>query len=222
MNAHILVVEDDDDINHLLAEILRRSRYDVSQAYSGTEAKLLLEHNRFDLVLLDLMLPGMTGEELVPLIRKTSPVPIIILSAKESAEVKIDVLRAGADDYVTKPFNEGELLARVEAALRRAGAQGQNSGGALVYKDIRMDREARSVMVGDRSVSLTGREFDILELLMGNPKKVFTKANLFQSIWNDEFLGDDNTVNVHISKLRSKLGDKYIQTVWGIGFKMQE
>lgn len=218
---NILVVEDDNDINNLLAEVLRRGGYEVAQAYSGTEGKLLLEHNAYSLVMLDLMLPGLTGEELIPIIRQKSAVPIIVLSAKEAPEDKIHVLRTGADDYMTKPFDEGELLARVEASLRRAGAAPEEAGGAITYKDLTLDKESRMVTAGGAPVSLTAREFDILELLMGNPKKVFTKANIFRSVWNDEFYGDDNTVNVHISKIRSKLGEtEYIQTVWGIGFKM--
>lgn len=217
----ILIVEDDNDINNLLAEVLRRSGYNTAQAYSGTEARLLLAQGSYILVMLDLMLPGLTGEELIPIIRQKSAVPIIVLSAKETPEDKINVLRSGADDYMTKPFDEGELLARVEANLRRAGAAPDSAGGIVTYKDLTLDRESRTVTAGDRPVSLTAREFDILELLLSNPNKVFTKANLFRSVWNDEFYGDDNTVNVHISKIRSKLGEtEYIQTVWGIGFKL--
>lgn len=216
----ILVVEDDSAINDLLAEILLRNGFEAVQAYSGTEAKLLLSQNTFSLILLDLMLPGLTGEELLPLVRLKSNTPVIVLSAKETPQDKINALRIGADDYMTKPFDEGELLARIGANLRRAG--GAPSGNtALQHKDLELNRESRHISVDGKPVSLTAREFDILELLMSNPSKVFTKANLYRSVWNDEFLGDDNTVNVHISKIRSKLGGDYIQTVWGIGFKMQ-
>lgn len=219
MQHSILIVEDDPDINNLLAEILSRAGYGVQQAFSGTEGKLLLAQGLPSLALLDLMLPGMTGEELIAHIRQSSALPVIVLSAKDAGQDKVAALRLGADDYVTKPFDEQELLARIEANLRRAGLQ-PTADARLAYKDIVLDRETRRVQAADRDVPLTAREFDILELLMGNPKKVFTKANIYQSVWNDEFYGDDNTVNVHISNLRSKLQGDYIQTVWGIGFKL--
>lgn len=223
LQNNILVVEDDSAINNLLAEILTRKGYAVMQAYSGTEARLLLEQNAFSLILLDLMLPGLTGEELLRQLRLKSNAPVIVLSAKDAFQDKINALHIGADDYMTKPFDEGELLARVEANLRRAGDTYATPSGAITYKDISLDKESRIVTVGGNMVTFTAREFDILVLLMSNPKKVFTKSNLYQSVWKDEFFGDDNTVNVHISKIRSKLGDaEYIQTVWGIGFKMQD
>lgn len=222
MTHNILVVEDDNDINNLLAEVLSRAGYGVQQAFSGTEARLLFGQQAPSLILLDLMLPGMTGEELIPHIRQTSGVPIIVLSAKEAGQDKVNALRLGADDYVTKPFDEEELLARIEANLRRAGAAPATASATLAHRELELDREARQASVSGRVLSLTAREFAILELLMENPKKVFTKANIYQSVWNDDFLGDDNTVNVHISNLRSKLQEDYIQTVWGIGFKLRE
>lgn len=224
MNSkNILIVEDDSDINHLLAEILTRSGYHTVQAYSGTEAELLLEQKDFALIILDLMLPGKSGEELILSIRKTNNVPVIVLSAKEGVQHKVQALRTGADDYMTKPFDPDELTARIEAALRRANGITNGKSEQLLFKDIHLDRESRTVAATDKCIELTAIEFAILELLMSNPKKVFTKANLYHSVWNDEFYGDDNTINVHISKLRSKLGQReYIQTVWGIGYKMQE
>lgn len=219
----ILIVEDDNDINHLLAEILSRNGYRTVQAYSGTEADLLLKQNEFSLIMLDLMLPGRSGEELIQSIRRSNNVPIIVLSAKEGVQNKVQALRMGADDYMTKPFDPDELAARVEAALRRAADVPKERSDILSFKDIKLDREARTVQAGGKSIELTGIEFSILELLMSNTKKVFTKANLYHSVWNDEFYGDDNTINVHISKLRSKLGQRdYIQTVWGIGYKLED
>jgi DNA-binding response OmpR family regulator len=219
MKPTILIIEDDTDINNLLAEILRRDGYGVAQAFSGTEGRLLFSRQAPGLVLLDLMLPGMNGEELIPLIRERGSVPVIVLSAKGSARDKVSALRGGADDYMTKPFDADELLARVEAALRRA-AGAEAVSARLSHRDIEMDCDARQVWVRGEPAALTAREFDILRLLLSNPQKVFTKANLYRSVWNDEFLGDDNTVNVHISNLRAKLGGDYIQTVWGIGFKL--
>jgi len=222
---NILIVEDDAAINNLLAEILRRAGYRPMQAYSGTEAGMVMEMHggskseRPGLVIMDLMLPGMTGEELLPVIRKKGAVPVLVLSARDTPGDKTSLLRAGADDYMTKPFDDEELLARIEALLRRAG-QGPKMQAAA-YKDIELDQEARIVTKNQQEISLTAREFAILELLMSNPHKVFTKANIYESVWNDEFYGDDNTVNVHVSNLRSKLGEgDYIQTVWGIGFKL--
>lgn len=218
----ILIVEDDNDINCLLVDILNRNAYATEQAYSGTEAKLLTEHSEFSLLLLDLMLPGLTGEELIPIIREKCNVPIIVLSAKETPEDRVKALRLGADDYITKPFYEEELLARIEAALRRTTMASVHELKVLEYDDIKMDTEARQVFVAEKQVLLTAREYGILELLMQNPTKVFTKANLYESVWNDEFFGDDNTINVHISNLRNKLErPESIKTVWGIGFKMK-
>lgn len=226
MEHTILIVEDDNDINCLLAENLTRAGYSVRQAFSGTEGRLLFEQQPPSLMLLDLMLPGMTGEELIGHVRRSSAVPVIVLSARDTGPDKVQLLRLGADDYVTKPFDEEELLARIEANLRRADALAAaapaNDGAPLAHRDILLDREARQVTVAGREVALTAREFAILELLLANPKKVFTKANIYTSVWADAFYGDDNTVNVHVSNLRAKLQGDYIQTVWGIGFKMQE
>lgn len=223
MEYTILIVEDDNDINNLLAEILTRAGYSVLQAFSGTEGRLLFEQRQPSLMLLDLMLPGITGEELIEHLRRDSAVPVIVLSAKETGQDKVNALRMGADDYVTKPFDEEELLARIEANLRRAGATQQMAGESrLSQGDIVLDRDTRKVTAAGRELSLTAREFAILELMLANPKKVFTKANIYRSVWQDEFYGDDNTVNVHISNLRSKLQGDYIQTVWGIGYKLMD
>lgn len=221
----ILIVEDDNDINNLIATILKQNGYTVEQAFSGTEAKLLTANQQYQLLLLDLMLPGITGEELVAHLRKTNQIPIIILSAKDTGLDKVTLLRLGADDYMTKPFNQEELLARVEAVLRRATTQNTtpNKNTIFTYKNIILNKESHTVTLQKIPLTLTAREFSILALFMENPKKVFTKANLYESVWQDEFYGDDNTINVHISNLRTKLNNKdIIQTVWGIGFKLQE
>lgn len=216
----ILIVEDDSSINRLLYEILTQAGYQAVQAWSGSEAMLLLERDSFDLLLLDLMLPGLTGEEIIAQLRKNSFVPVIVLSAKDAPDTKAAVLRMGADDYMTKPFNTEELLARIEGQLRKAS---QQFTGSQVYrhKNIVMDCTAHTVTVAGAPISFTQREFAILALLLSNPNKVFTKENIYQSVWNETFMGDDNTVNVHISNLRSKLGEaSCIETVWGIGFKL--
>lgn len=241
MKNYILIVEDDNDINCMLKELLEGQGYETTQAFSGTEALLYLEKRVPDGVILDLMLPGMTGEELLKHIKKQSPdTAVIVSSAKEDVQVRISLLRDGADDYIVKPFDTQELLARLEAVLRRLGrekktgaAGGEASvdeaqeGRVLKYKDIVMRPEDFSVTVAGQAVSLTKREYLILELLMENPAKVFTKSNIYESVWNEEFLGEENAVNVHISNIRQKLAkanaeETYIQTVWGIGFKMNE
>lgn len=226
--AHILVVEDDADINRLLVTILSKEGYAVTPAYSGSEADMRLAMESYDLVLLDLMLPGVTGEDLIARIRKDKVMPIIVISAK-GQEDKVNVLRQGADDFVSKPFDVAEVLARVEAQLRRYTefSPPAEQNRVLRFKNLVLDTEGVTVTAAGRPVPLTAREFAILQLLMTYPKKVFTRANLFESVWQDTYMGDDNTINVHISNLRTKLAqadpqEEYIKTVWGIGFKMQD
>lgn len=227
-NIKILIVEDDNSINNLLAKLMQKNCYDVVQAYSGTEAMLYIETCQFHLVLLDLMLPGMTGEELLKKIRKTKTMPVIVISAKLDKQVKLDLFKLGADDYITKPFDIEELSARIDANIRRymefnnRDVFEQN----IVYKDITLNKETKEVDVNGIKLTLTAIEFNILELLLKYPKKVFSKANLFESVWAEEYLGDDNTVNVHMSNLRNKLQkvnpkEEYIETIWGMGYKLK-
>ena len=223
MKENILVIEDDESINNLIYKILIKQGYNVRQAFSGTEGKMLLNMYNFQLVLLDLMLPGMTGEEIIGNIRETKNMPIIVISAKTALDDKVNVLKMGADDFVSKPFDIKEILARVEAQLRRYTkfSIGENSKKVLKYKELVLDKEQIEVRVKNERITLTGKEFSILELLMSNPKKVFTRENLFEHVWNDDFFGDDNTVNVHVSNLRSKISsidkdNEYIKTVWGM------
>lgn len=236
MEDYILIVEDDNDINQMLKELLTQHHYVVRQAFSGTEALMHIEREQPEAVILDLMLPGMNGEELLKRIKEKYPdVAVLIASAKEEVTTKVSLLRAGADDYIIKPFDTEELLARLEVILRHKGKDnmgnnqppnGTGSVRVLEYKDIRIEQDNFRVTVSETEIKLTKREYLILELLMGNPDKVFTKNNIYESVWNEEFLGEENAVNVHISNLRQKLAkvndkESYIQTVWGIGFKMQ-
>lgn len=224
---NILVVEDDNDINELLCKIILKSQYHPQPAFSGTEALLYLEKQEWDLVLLDLMLPGINGEEILAKITSTSSTPVIIISAKNTQQTKIDSLRSGADDFITKPFDVEEVSARIESLLRRyknTTETGKQKG--LTYKDIHIDVEAKTVYVNGAALSLTVREYTILVLLMTSPKKVFSKSNLFESVWNEPYHGDDNTVNVHMSNLRNKLSkanadEEYIETIWGMGYRMK-
>lgn len=228
----ILIVEDENDVNRLLATIL--SDYKTVSAFSGTEAVMWLSQQKFDLVLLDLMLPGMTGEEVIADMRRQGiKTPVIVISAKQEVADRVNVLRLGADDFVMKPFEIDEVLARVEAVLRRcSGSFGMtetrmSSGDnqTLTFKNLTLNHDTRQVSINSTEIMLTVKEFEILELLLRYPKKVFTRENLFTAVWGEDYFGEDNTVNVHISNLRQKLAkvDKdteYIKTVWGIGFKM--
>lgn len=229
MSDYILIVEDDNEINHMLSTLLQSNGYMTQSAYSGTEALLCLEKQEARAVILDLMLPGMTGEELLQKIKERDPaLPVIVASAREDVQTRVELLRAGADDYIVKPFDTEELLARLEVALRRSSGKsdGDKRSGKIAFKDIEIEPEEYRVRVSGQEVALTKRELMILELLMSNPNKVFTKNNIYESVWNEEFVGEDNAVNVHISNIRQKLAkvnsdETYIQTVWGIGFKMK-
>ncbi len=225
--AKILVVEDDEDINYILSCYLEREDYQVTCAYSGTEAKLQLTINTFDLILLDLMLPGITGEELIQEIRQKAPTPIIVISAKIALEDKVSALKNGADDYITKPFEREEVLARVGAILRRSQTFQSSNPPEKDYtcKQLVLKPSSRIVLVKGNLISLTAYEFDILLLLIQHPDRVFTKEQLYQEIWNSGYYGEDNTINVHISNIRKKIKEfddgTYIKTVWGIGFKIE-
>lgn len=229
MKNKILVIEDDADINTLLKKILERAGYEAETAFSGTEGRLLLKLNTYDLVLLDLMLPGLSGEELLTEIRKTLRMPVIALTAKAGLSDKVNVLGSGADDYITKPFEKQELLARIQAQLRRAGDYSAvqtdaSSPQKLTCRDLELYPENHRVLLRGEEIPLTTHEFLLLQLLMANPQKVFSRENLYQSVWNSDFYGEDNAVSVHISNIRKKLtaltDEEYIQTVWGIGYKI--
>ena len=221
----ILVVEDDIDINSMLCDLLQQNGFEPTAAYSGTEAVLNFKLGTYDLVLLDLMLPGKSGDAVLSDIRAVSDIPLIAVTAVTDKESTVSLLKSGADDYISKPFDNDELLARIEVQLRRkqSGLIQDN----IIFKDIVLNLDEYDASINNKAASLSKREFEILKLLMSHPKKVFTKNNLYESVWQDEFMGDDNTINVHISKIRAKLaklnsGEEYIQTVWGIGFKMHE
>lgn len=223
---NILVVEDDNDINQLLCRIIKMSNYHPQPAYSGTEALLYLEKQQWDLVLLDLMLPGMAGEEVLEKITEKGSTPVIIISAKNEKRTKITSLRKGADDFISKPFDIDEVSARIDSLLRRTRYPNEPKKQILTHKDIQLDLDSKTVLVNGVNVSLTAREFNILKLLMTTPYKVFSKANVFESVWNEPYHGDDNTVNVHVSNLRNKLmkanpNEEYIETIWGMGYRMK-
>lgn len=221
---HILVVEDDEDINRLLCQIIQDAGYSAQPAYSGTEALLHLGMKSWNLVLLDLMLPGKSGEAILPIIRETSDVPVIVISARGEQLKKVDLLRGGADDYITKPFDNDEVSARIEAQLRRY--KRAERGTQLTFKDIQLDQEEKSVRVNGEIIRLTALEYKIIVLFLRSPNKVFTKENLFESVWDVDYHGDENVVNVHMSNLRTKLSRanpeiEYIETLWGMGYRLK-
>jgi len=210
----ILIVEDDIFINEMLCELLTKNGYTPIAAFSGTEGLLQLANGGVSLMLLDLALPGKGGEDVLQEVRATSQIPIIVLTAMADKETTVRLLRLGADDFLAKPFDNDELLARIEIQLRRKPSDN------LRFKDIVLDPEGYDAQINGKKLDLSRREFEILRLLMSHPQKVFSKNNLYESVWGEEYLGDENTINVHISKLRAKLGAQYIKTVWGIGFKL--
>jgi DNA-binding response OmpR family regulator len=260
--SRILVVEDDASISDVVCSALSKEGYACTPAFSGTEARMLLDGgfasagsgaNRasFDLVICDLMLPGMSGEDVIALIREQdAATPILVTSAKSGVVDRVELLRAGADDYLVKPFDLDELIARVEALLRRSQHVGAGTGGAmspaclnegssrgqslesgnartiLRFGAWEADEESRSFTAAGNPVKLTRTEFDILCTLMRRPTKVFTKRELYGLVWHDDTFVEEKTVNTHVSNIRSKLKgtgtEGYIETVWGIGFKLAE
>ena len=228
--GRILVVEDDPSLNDVVCSFLRLRGYACTAAFSGTEGRMLLERDArsFDLVVCDLMLPGASGEELIAEVRAGagSSVPIVVVSAKESPDDRVALLRLGADDYLAKPFDLDELLARVAVQLRHASRGAARSSGTLRFKEWVLDTEARTLTAAGEPIKLTRLEFGIVEALVRRPKKVFTKRELFEAAWQEECFVEDKAVNVHVSNIRGKLKpsgtDGYIETVWGIGFKLAE
>lgn len=216
----ILIIEDDISIGDMLEETLVREGYRVSRAYSGTEAVLVLEKEAPDLALLDLMLPGMDGEDVLGQIKG---IPVIVVSAKADVDNKVELLLGGAADYVTKPFHTKELLARIAVQLRKAGRQERTS--LLTFDAILLDTDTRSVTLNKEEIHLTRTEYAILKLLMLNPGQVITKSLLLDRISEDTPDCTESSLKMHVSNLRKKLtgagGTDYIEAVWGIGFKLR-
>ncbi|CEN24644.1 response regulator transcription factor [Paraclostridium sordellii] len=224
---NILVVEDDVDINNLITKTLEKHDYKVTQAFSGSEALLQLSISEFKLILLDLMLPGMSGEDIINKTREKKEIPIIVISAKTSLQDKVNVLNIGADDYIIKPFELEEVIARVNSLLRRYKKYEINTPSNEVYKfkNIILEEETRKVKVKEKEIHLTGYEFDILSILIKHPDRVYSRESLYEQVWKNGYYGEDNSVNVHISNIRKKIksvseNEDYIKTVWGIGFKL--
>ncbi len=221
--SRLLIIEDDVNINEMLQEAFGKKGYEVVSAYSGTEGILRIEKETYQMVILDLMLPGMDGQQVLKNIREKSNVPVIVLSVKDELDTKVDLLMSGASDYMTKPFELKELEARVLVQLRNAAGKNEVF---LEYRDLRIDREGKKVILCGKPLSLTAQEYRILELLLKHPQKVFTKNEIYEYAWEEYYMGEDKTINVHISNIRQKMKkitqEEYIETVWGMGFKLAE
>ncbi len=228
----LLIVEDDQDINEMLSSYLVTEGYEIDSAYNGQEALNKFKDNTYDLIILDLMLPIISGLDVLKSVRKTSQLPVIILSAKDKDVDMAIGLSIGADDYVAKPFSMIEVVARIKAALRRAttyqhsNASGKEDRGPLKVHDLSIDEQSFTVTKRDLPIKLTQKEFKILLLFASHPNQVFTKAKLYESVWEEAYYGDDNVINVHMRRLREKIEDDpsspvYIKTLWGgIGYKL--
>ncbi|MGY3779357.1 response regulator transcription factor [Isobaculum melis] len=220
--TQILIVEDDPYINHLLYETLVSEAYTCTQAFSGTEALLCLEKENYELILLDLMLPGISGEQLVPMIKDRSHAAIIVVSSKDALDSKVDLLTVGADDYMTKPFEIQELLARIQVQLRKKNS---HQGQLITFQTLTLNQDRNALLVSGKEIPLTHREFKIMALLLSYPKKIFNKQEIYEYAWDEFYIGEDKTVNVHISNIRQKIkketAEEWIKTVWGVGFTLQ-
>lgn len=231
MTYAILLVEDDIEISEMVKSQIMKEGFKVIQAFDGESALQHFSAEAIDLILLDLMLPKANGMDFLQLVRKQSTIPVLIMSAKDSEVDKAVGLGLGADDYITKPFSMIELTARVKAAIRRA-----KNYSKFVEKDVTtiinigkltVDLDNYLVTKENREIKLTSKEFLILRMFMSSPNRVFTKAQIYQSVWNDDYYGDENVINVHMRRLREKIEDdpshpKYIKTIWGIGYKLGE
>lgn len=224
MSKIILIIEDDVEISNMLRMLLRQNGYQTISAYSGTEG--ILAHNKdVSLILLDLMLPGKSGEEIIKDLKKKHNVPVIVTSAIHDVNKKVDLFSLGADDYVTKPFHNEELVARIAARLRTN--TDSSSDEILTYKDIVLNNGDFSVQCNGISIELSKHEFLLLQMLMKRPNQTCTKSMIYGTVWDYENSADDNTLNVHISKLWKKLKEcnpeeEYIETVWGIGYRLKK
>lgn len=220
----ILIIEDDSAINNMIKTILEKNDYRCTQAFSGTEGLLNIEAATYDLIILDLMLPGLPGEQLIEKVLEIADTPILVASGKDSINSRIDCLNLGADDYLVKPFDLDELKAPVDALIRRA--EKSPLANRVVFEEYILHRDLFDLEIKGQRLNLTQLEYKIVKLLMENPNKVFMKQEIYEYAWNDHYMGEDKTINVHISNIRKKVkqltGDELIETVWGIGFKLKQ
>ncbi|MGE7184335.1 response regulator transcription factor [Peribacillus sp. NPDC006672] len=234
MCRRILIVEDDQFISDMVNESLTKEGFEVTAAFNGEEALETLKIQTYDVILLDLMLPKIDGMECLRIIRSKSMVPVLIMSAKDEDVDKALGLGFGADDYISKPFSMLELLARIKATIRRethymssraSEEKKENKSKIVKIGDLSIDMDGFAVKKLDREINLTAKEFNILKIFISNPSHVYTKSQLYKAVWQDDYHGDENVINVHIRRLREKIEDDpshptYIKTLWGIGYKL--
>lgn len=222
----VLIVEDDREISKLLYGFLQSEGFETVRSFNGAEAELIMQNQKFDIVLMDLMLPEIPGETLIAKLREISDTPVIVISAKSEIETRLEALRIGADDYIVKPFNLDEVLVRIQVLLRRVNKEMQRNLNRYEDHGLVFIKSENRVEFDGKEIVLTAKELKILELLITNPNKTFTKAGLYESVWEDVYYYEDNIINVHVSNLRSKLkkitGRDYIETVWGIGYRLNK
>lgn len=227
----ILIIEDDKEINNILSVYLNKHDYATVSSYDGVDGLNKIIKNEYSLILLDMMLPGFSGNELIGKIRRISDVPIIVISAVSALDERLYMMKNGADDYIIKPFELPDVLARIEAVLRRYNKNvidktDKETAKVLTYGNIKIDTSNNTISVNGEELLLTSKELDILKLMMKYPKKIFSKANLYESIWNEEYFPEDKSLKVHMSNLRSKLKSKddfdYIETIWGMGYRLRK
>ncbi|WML38356.1 response regulator transcription factor [Neobacillus sp. OS1-2] len=231
MKQRILLVEDDAAISEMVKGQFTREGFEVVPAFDGEEALEVFANDTFDLILLDLMLPKLDGMEFLKIIREKSMIPVLIMSAKDGDLDKALGLGFGADDYIAKPFSMIELTARVKAAIRRAThysrTEQKQEVNVLIVGELILDLDNFSLLKNGSDIKLTAKEFHILKLFISHPSRVYTKAQIYSLVWEDEYYGDENVINVHMRRLREKIEDdpskpKYIKTLWGIGYKLGE
>ena len=243
----LLIIEDDKEIANLLSVYLTKNGYETTRCFDGVSGLNELRAHTADygMILLDMMLPGFSGDELLPKFRSVTDIPVIVISAVSALDSRLHMMRSGADDYIIKPFELPDVLVRIEAVARRykiqlkslenasdpsgnvkAGGSQNNQSKELTYRNISIDRNASRVTVCGAPLSLTTKEYEILLLLLENPNKLFSKANLFESIWGEDYYPEDQSLKVHIANLRSKLRKAddfdYIETVWGMGYRLRK
>ena len=226
----VLIVEDDREIRTLLKDFLMENEYEVMEACNGREASACIRTEAYDIILMDMMLPYKSGNDLIRELRESAAgikdTPVIVISAKSSKDTRLEALKMGADDYIVKPFDMDEVLVRIEVVLRRSSPETKEDESALSYHGIEMSLERNSVSYKGMPIRLTAKEMHLLQLFLENPQKTFSKANLYKSVWKDDYIYEDNTINVHMSNLRNKLrkiaGEEVIETVWGIGYKLRD
>lgn len=220
MNNKILIIEDDIEISNMLDSYISKNNYDTYVARYGITGVKLAKEKTPDLIVLDIMLPYKSGDEVLKEIRVFSNAPVIILSAKESVQMKVDLFKIGADDYVVKPFDLSEILARIETNLKRY-VKSFSQITTYNYKNLTLNYDLKEVLVGEEVIKLTSKELEILYLFMKYPNKVFSKKNLYESVWEDAYAYDNDTINTHISNIRKKINIDLIETVWGMGYKLR-